>query len=637
MLKGRGSTGVRRRAFSEVRRVERTGAGIGAAATVGVLAASNGGYFPTAWGWSALILLFVAVLALVLRSEIALGSLELGFLGGTAVVVAWIGLSIGWTQAVPQSVLDVERALVYLAAVVAGLFVLRRHTVSQLLGGALVAIVAISAYSLATRVFPDRLGEFDPVAGYRLSEPIGYWNALGIFGALGVLLALGFIARARSLVARALAGASVVVLLPTIYFTFSRGAWVALGIGLIVSIALDPQRLRLVTAMFFVAPAALLGVWLSSREPALTTVKASLADASEQGHRLALALAILALFGAALGLAFGLAADRARLSPGASRAYGLALLLAAVVALTAVFVRYGTPPTLAQKAYEQFRAPAPKIADDLNARLFNFSSRGRYEQWKIALQMYEDNPWLGRGAGSYEAYWHEHRPVPGKVKDAHSLYFETLAELGPVGLGLLLLALGVPVVGAVKARRHPLVPAAFGAYVAYLAHAGVDWDWEMPAVTVTALLIASAILVAGRTGGEQPLSPRGRASLLAATLAIGTFVFVGLIGNSALAASAEAVAASDWPKAESEARKASRWAPWSSQPWQLLGQAYLAQGDRRAARTAFAKAIEKDPENWELWFGLAGSSDGRAQRQAFQEAWRLNPFTRGPLTDEHEE
>ncbi|HYT50946.1 MAG TPA: hypothetical protein VEL10_01935 [Gaiellaceae bacterium] len=49
---------------------------------------------------------------------------------------------------------------------------------------------------------------------------------------------------------------------------------------------------------------------------------------------------------------------------------------------------------------------------------------------------------------------------PAKVRDAHSLYVETLAELGPIGLALLSAALVVPLVAAVRARRHPLsVPA----------------------------------------------------------------------------------------------------------------------------------------------------------------------------------
>ena len=70
---------------------------------------------------------------------------------------------------------------------------------------------------------------FDPVAGYRLTEPVGYWNGMGILAAMGVLLALGFAARARTISARAVSAALVVLLLPTVYFTFGRGPWIALG------------------------------------------------------------------------------------------------------------------------------------------------------------------------------------------------------------------------------------------------------------------------------------------------------------------------------------------------------------------------------------------------------------------------
>src|SRR5204862_76074 len=83
------------------------------------------------------------------------------------------------------------------------LLFVRRRTVPALIGGVLTAITAISAYSLATRLFPDRIGTFDPLAVYRLEEPIGYWNALGIFADMDVLLALGVAARGRSTIAPA--------------------------------------------------------------------------------------------------------------------------------------------------------------------------------------------------------------------------------------------------------------------------------------------------------------------------------------------------------------------------------------------------------------------------------------------------
>src|SRR5207247_266185 len=130
-----------------------------------------------------------------------------------------------------------------------------------------------------------------------------------------------------------------------------------------------------------------------------------------------------------------------------------------------------------QRADHAFAAPPPEIHGDLNRRLFNFSGSGRVPLWRAALHDFEAHPVLGSGAGSYEAYWLAHRGDPGKVRDAHSLYLETLAELGVVGLLLLLVALAVPLSVAVRARRQPLVPALFGAYVAYPVHASLDWDW----------------------------------------------------------------------------------------------------------------------------------------------------------------
>jgi O-antigen ligase len=145
-----------------------------------------------------------------------------------------------------------------------------------------------------------------------------------------------------------------------------------------------------------------------------------------------------------------------------------------------------------------FRAPAPRLESDLSRRLFNLSGGARWTQWRVAWSEYEADPWLASGAGSYEDYWLQHRPVAGKVKDAHSLYLETLAELGPVGLGLLVAALGVPFLAALRTRDRGLVPTALGAYSAYVVHAAVDWDWEMPALTLATLFCGAAGLAASR-------------------------------------------------------------------------------------------------------------------------------------------
>ena len=83
----------------------------------------------------------------------------------------------------------------------------------------------------------------------------------------------------------------------------------------------------------------------------------------------------------------------------------------------------------------------------------------RPQYWHIAWQDFEANPVLGSGAGTFGAFWLEHRTVDEFVHDAHSLYIETLAELGPLGLALLVIGLAVPLVG-LRGRQDPFVATA---------------------------------------------------------------------------------------------------------------------------------------------------------------------------------
>ena len=175
--------------------------------------------------------------------------------------------------------------------------------------------------------------------------------------------------------------------------------------------------------------------------------------------------------------------------------------------LIAVFGRYGFPPTLARKAYDAFTAaPINPTADDLNSRLFSLSANGRVENWHTAWQQAKAHPVLGDGPGTYAQFWMQHRRDPGTVHDAHSLYLESLAEMGPLGLLLLLVVFGTPLFAIRRARAAPLVPIVAGAYCAYLLHAAGDWDWELPAVTLTALFCGIALLASGRRDREpRPL------------------------------------------------------------------------------------------------------------------------------------
>ncbi len=151
----------------------------------------------------------------------------------------------------------------------------------------------------------------------------------------------------------------------------------------------------------------------------------------------------------------------------------------------------GAIVSLAVVLWAAASAPLPAMGD-------------RPSYWRVALEDAGMHPLLGSGAGSFDDVWIANRPIPANVRDAHSLYLEVLAELGPVGLGLLLALLAAPLVGAVRARREPLVAAAAAGYAVYLVHAGLDWDWEYPVVTLAGLACGAGLLIAARGASDLP-------------------------------------------------------------------------------------------------------------------------------------
>jgi O-antigen ligase len=603
-------------------------AAVGSGLLIGGVGAASGGYFATSWGWTAVALFWAAALALLLRSAFEIGVAELVFFGTLVLFALWIWLGTTWSESAPRSFLEGERVLVYVAAAAVALLLIRRRTVPQLLGGVLFAIVVISGYGLATRLFPNRIGSFDPAAVYRLEGPIGYWNALGIFAVMGALLALGFAARGRTAITRGFGASALAILLPTLYFTYSRASWIVLAIGLAALVAYEPRRLQLVTAFALAAAAPVVAVLIASRSTGLTHQTASIGAATHDGKRLA--VAVLAAAAVSWLLAAGLARAERSMSPPSWLLIGYGAVLVALLAtgfLVAV-ARYGSPPTMARKAYDAFVAnPGHSSRDaNLNDRLFSFSGHGRAELWKVAWSDYKRHPWLGSGPGTYEQEWDRYRSLTLNVRDAHNLYLEQLAEVGPFGLALLLLALATPLAFAVRARGAPLAGAALAAYVAFLVHAAVDWDWEVTAVTLAALLCAIALLALRRPEREpRAFGLPARLTALLATSALAALALVGLVGNLALASSRHAAVHRDWQKSAAQARRAANWAPWSSDAPDLLGQAELQQGHIAAAAASFRRALAKDPQEWQLWLDLYSATSGREAQHAFRRTYELNP------------
>jgi O-antigen ligase len=516
------------------------------AASVGVPASQQGGYFPPAWGWSAFGLVLAAALGIAFRARLAVGVLQWWLLAGLGSVLAWTALSSLWSDSVPRTVDEVERTLIYVAATAALLFLVSPKTLGHALGGILAAVVVISAYTLAQ-------GTSGP-GGNPVTGPLGYWNALGILDAIGLLLALGFLVSAgRPVLVRLGALLSVPLFAITLYLTHSRGAVLALAAGALVFMFSHP--------------------WVSGRNLRVA----------------AGALAAVALIGLGTGL-----------------------------------VITGGPGALLGKTASAFRSP-PAPNGQRSERLLTLSGNFRPQYWHVAWLEYTSHRWLGSGAGTFDLYWDRYRKTSYGVRDAHNLYLETLAELGPIGLLLLVLALASPLLGLRSARRGSLLAAAAGAYVAFLVHAAFDWDWELPAVTIGGLLCGGVLTLANSR--ERILPPATRWAALAALAALGVFAGVTWRGNLATNASTDAAARGHYANAYSEARIATRWLPWDSEPWGLLGEAELARGNSRDARRDFRTAIDKDPHDWSFWFKLASASSGQARREALARAARLNPIS----------
>jgi hypothetical protein len=600
--------------------------------TVGALGLAGGGYLASVWGWATLALVAGAVAILVAFGLPRLGRLELAFLGGLVALCVWTLVTAAWSLDRAQAVLESERVLLYVAGALAILIAARRSALGNLLGGLLTATTVVCATALSIRLFPDAVHSggvafsADPQAAFKLAEPLGYANALGALAAIGIAVAFGLGARAETVAGSALAAASLPVLAATLYLTFGRAAWLALGAGLAAALILDPRRLQLVTTLLALGPAPGLAVLFASRSDGLTSPQASLAEIERDGRSLALAVALLAALAAVSALALRRGERHVRAGPRLTRSYAAALLVVLLAVAAAAIVRVGGPIDLAARGYDAFNAPPAPAQSDVGRRLFSFSGSSRSDYWRVAWHDVEDHPLLGSGAGSYERRWLARRPAELPVRDAHSLYLETVAELGPLGLLLLLGALAAPLAAAVRARSHPLVPAALAAYCCYLVHAAVDWDWEMPAVTLAGLSAGAALLVAARpTDATRPLTRWLFASALGVACAISLLTALALVGNRALEQSADALDRTDTAEAKHQARRAARWTPWASEPWRLLGEAQLSEGDLEAAGASFRRGLAEDSRSWELWLDLALASEGRERREAFDRASALNP------------
>jgi O-antigen ligase len=309
----------------------------------------------------------------------------------------------------------------------------------------------------------------------------------------------------------------------------------------------------------------------------------------------------------------------------------LVVAAASIGAVAVAMIALGGPAGAADRARDAFVASSPPLIEgDLNERLFSLSGTGRPELWRVAWNVAREQPIVGAGAGTFEIAWLRDRPDVTQVRDAHNLYLETMAELGATGLLLLVVTLVVPLAAAWRRRDNPFVPAAGGAYAAYLAHAAADWDWELVGVSLVAFLCAASVLLAAGSRSFT-LGWRVRGAALALILGLAGFALVSLVGNRALAESRERFAEGAFRESLVNGRRAERLLPWSAEPLGVVGAAEFRSGARERGRRTLRRAVARDPSDWLAWYRLALASRGRERAAAFERARRLNPLE--PLLD----
>jgi len=413
-------------------------------------------------------------------------------LAGLAGLTLWTALSASWAPLDDAAWATFERDALYLAALVVATLLLGRpagaaRAVEPALAlGALVVV----GYGLLARLIPDVVHALpSSSAGGRLDQPLTYWNAMGALGAVGLVLCARLGGDpTRPVALRCAAAAGAVPLAVGIYLTFSRGALAATAAGLVVLLALAPTFTQL-RAVAIALEAGVVCCALAAASPAVRTLHGS--HPALQGA--AVLVALLAMMGLAAGTQRWAAAvegsGRTRLGTlPLPRHHGwVAAFLVAAMLVVPVAVAAGqdTPST----GDPRFGTSTSRLAS---------ADSPRYEYWRVALRAFGDAPVKGIGAGGFAVQWLRERPVAQPARDAHSLEIETLAELGLVGAALLALLLGGVALAArdVARRDAARVAGPAAALLAYAFHASIDWDWEMPALTLVGVALAGALLAA---------------------------------------------------------------------------------------------------------------------------------------------
>jgi hypothetical protein len=627
---------------------ERLGAWTLSFALVAYLGLKGGGFEPVVQGqvgiavwWIALVGAAVGVLPVARFSRVRIAGLGL-----LALFVIWAAASFAWTESSERTITEVARGATYVGVLVLALS-LRRAQLRSAVNGVAAAVALIAVVAFFYRAEPTwfaspAAAEFLPSSLRRLSYPLNYWNGLAALLALGLAPILAAACSGRTIAGRVGAAAVLPILSLCLFLTVSRGGAIAFGTAVVAFFLLTPRRLvKLPTITLAAASSALLVVAGNQRDAMQAGLRS--ADAIHEGHEL-LAVAIAVCLGAGL-VQLGLSLIERHVERPAWATFDrrAASRIAAVAALVVVVagLAFNAPGRLSDQ-WTNFKHAQPSRSVDQTtsiSRLRSITGNGRYQYWQSAVRAADSRPLAGRGAGTFELWWSRDGVlVGGFVRDAHSLYMQSLAELGIPGLLLiaafLLFVLASGVRTSLARGTHESrvwVAAATAGCLAFCVSASVEWVWQMPVIPVAFMILAAGALGSARSRSLRPTL--GRPVILVLAVLALPLLAVSVSSASSLGESQSSARSGSLSSALKEARTAARVQPYAATP--RLQEAVLLEeaGDLDGAAIAARQATDREPTNWQPWLiraRLAAKLDHPQQALAYYERAReLNP--RSPL------
>lgn len=584
------------------------------------LGASGAGFFPTSWYLGALLWL-----ALLATTIVALGTprrLPKPLLVAVALFagyVIWAYASITWAGQRDVAWDGANRAAAYLLVftLFAGWPLAERgaRAMIALFGLGIGGLGAVALLKAGAAADP-----FDVLIGGRLSAPIGYPSGASALYTMGLFACL-FVATRRdgNPGLRGVALGSAGLLATLAYMTQSRGWLIALPVAALAYFVLVPGRLRGLIAMAAIALSALA---VKSTTGAVYEGAAGerLPQLLDEAVRASLlAAAALAVAGLVLAVIDGRVEPRP--SPLPSWA-PLAAVLVLLGATAVVFIALPGPRDRVETIWSDFKSNSePPLAGESR---FASGGTNRYDFWTLAVELFRENPVKGIGVENFQEEYLQRGNSGEEPRFPHSLPLGVLSQTGLVGALLLGGALGLALFCAAGARRAPPGSAAVAAgalvvFSVWIVQASIDWFWELPALTGSALAMLGAAAALGTTGPRAPDSAPRRL-LPALLLSLPALLLALAFAATWLAARDVDVASSNWrsyPNAAFERLdRAAGLNPLSPRAYLVEGTIALELGERDRARSAFEAALERNSGDAYalLELGLLASQAGEPER-----------------------